>query len=71
MKVTALMPDELVSQIDKLAGGKNLTESLLIALREWLAQQNINRLNERLKKNPLQFKTRYTAHKIRSFNRKP
>jgi hypothetical protein len=35
MKVTALIPDELVAEVRQLAVGKNLAESLIFALKEW------------------------------------
>jgi len=39
MKVTALIPDELVAEVKQLTQGKNITESLIIALDEWVAIQ--------------------------------
>lgn len=35
MKVTALIPDELIEKVKAKSGGKNITESLIIALNEW------------------------------------
>jgi hypothetical protein len=69
MKITALIPDKLVQDVKKLANGKNLTESLTIALREWTAQQKIKRLNTRIAKKPLSFYKDFSAAKIRSINR--
>ncbi len=39
MKVTALIPDELVNEVKYLTQGKNITESLTIALNEWVENQ--------------------------------
>jgi hypothetical protein len=39
MKVTALIPDELVEEVKHLTQGKNITDSLTIALNEWVESQ--------------------------------
>lgn len=39
MKVTALIPDELVQEVRELTQGKNITESLTIALNQWVDNQ--------------------------------
>ncbi|MCF6289109.1 MAG: hypothetical protein L3J53_07750 [Proteobacteria bacterium] len=39
MKVTALIPDELVEEVKLFTQGKNITESLTIALNEWVENQ--------------------------------
>ena len=44
MKVTALIPDDLVNEVKEVASGKNLTESLIIALRDWLNIQKLKGL---------------------------
>ncbi|GAG78241.1 unnamed protein product [marine sediment metagenome] len=46
MKVTAIISDNLISEVKKYAKGKNLTESLTIALKEWLAKKNCFILDE-------------------------
>ena len=45
MKVTAIIKDNLISEVRKLAKGENLTESLTIALKEWVALKHIKELN--------------------------
>ncbi len=70
MKVTALIQDDLIKDVRKLTDGKNLTESLTIALREWVAQQKIKRLNTKIAKTPLSFHSNFSAEKIRSINRR-
>ena len=70
MKVTALIQDDLIKDVKKLTDGKNLTESLTIALMEWVAQQKIKRLNTKIAKTPLTFHRNFSAEKIRSINRK-
>ncbi len=69
MKVTAILPDDLVDQIKRYSKGKNITESLIIALRDWIALQKIKELNQRIKKEPLKFKKDFSAEKVRSINR--
>ena len=41
MKVTAILPDDLIEQVRLQAPAKTLTESLTTALRDWVAQQQI------------------------------
>jgi hypothetical protein len=69
MKVTAILPDNLISEVKHLSKGKNITDSLVIALNEWVNLKNISKLNSHIKKHPLQFQSNYTAEKIREINR--
>ena len=66
MKVTALLPDDIVQEVKKLSGGKNITESILIALREYIAQQRIRKAIQKVKDKPLQFRDGFTAEKVRT-----
>jgi len=70
MKVTAIIPDELVSEVQRLAGKKNLTESIIAALREWAALQRIKELNRRVAKHPLKFQPGFSAASVRELNRR-
>lgn len=67
MKVTAILPDELIEDIQVYSGGKNITESLKKALSEWVKIAKIKKLNEKLEKKPLKFE--HSAARIRSINR--
>lgn len=69
MKVTALMPDDLVRDIRRYSSGRNLTESLVGALREWLAARKLRELNSTLEKRPLEFGDGVSAASLRSANR--
>jgi len=51
MKVTALIPDELVKEVRQFASGKNLSESLIIALKEWSSIQKLKALKKKSRKN--------------------
>ena len=70
MKVTALIPDELVDAVQKHAAGKTLTESLIKALREWVNQQRIAELNREIARQPLEFAEDFDAEEARSKSRR-
>lgn len=70
MKVTALIPDSIVEDVKTYSGGKNITESLMIALTDWLKTQKLKALNTTLKERPLEFIRDYSAENIRNTNRK-
>jgi hypothetical protein len=70
MKVTALIPDDLISYVRKFAAARNLTDSLIKALQEWHSFQKIKALNRRIEKEPLEFVAGISAEAIRAQNRK-
>jgi len=70
MKVTALISDELISELKKYAKGKNLTDSLTTAIKEWVDLKRIRELNEHVKEKPLEFNSDFSAEEIREINRK-
>src|SRR4030042_6752616 len=65
MKVTALIPDKLVHDIKQYTGAKNITESLIVALNEWLALKKVKELNILIKKHPLRFSSEFSSSKVR------
>ena len=69
MKVTALIPEDVIKDVKKYSGGKNTTDSLLIALTDYLNRQRIKKLVKRVKEKPLEFKCGFTAETIRKINR--
>ncbi|WP_016756647.1 hypothetical protein [Leptospira santarosai] len=69
MKVTAILPDDLITEVQKYSGGKNITDSLQKALSEWLRQAKIKRLNQKLDKSPLAFQKGFNGENIRNLNR--
>ena len=69
MKVTALLPDDIIEEVKKLSGGKNVTESILIALQAYVAQHRIRKLIQKTTAEPLQFKGGFTSEKVRAQNR--
>lgn len=68
MKVTAIIPDEIVEDVRKYTGGKNITDSLIKALSDWLYRQRINQLSNELHQNPVQFREGFSAQGIRNNN---
>jgi len=69
MKVTAIISDELIKEVKKLTGGKNITDSVTIALKEWLALKKVKELNHLIKEEPLEFDACFSAEKVRKTSR--
>ena len=69
MKVTALIPDDLITEVRELSKGKNLTESLIRALKEWTSLQRLRVLKAKVRKKPLEFVDGFSAQRIREINR--
>ena len=69
MKVTALLSEELIDEVKKFSGGKNITESLQIALNDYIQRQRLRKAMKRLKNNPLEFTKDFTAENVRRINR--
>ena len=67
-KITALIPNYIVSGIQKHTGAKNTTESLILALDDWLRKEDLKKLFNKIRKNPLEFQ--YSAKELRTLNRK-
>ena len=70
MKVTAIIPDELIKEVKKLTKGKNITESVTIALKEWLALKKVKELNQVIREEPLEFDVDFSAERARETNRR-
>ena len=70
MKVTTILPETLIKEVKKYSKGKNITDSLKIALNEWIEIKHIAHLNEIIAKKPLEFEDAISAGKIREINRK-
>ncbi|MGH2575562.1 MAG: DUF2191 domain-containing protein [Ignavibacteria bacterium] len=70
MKVTAIVPDSLINEIKQYSGGKNITESITIALKEWRDLKRVKRLNKLVEKKPLTLDSKISYRKIRGINRK-
>ena len=70
MKVTTILPDNLIKEVKEFTKGKNLTESLIIALKEWSNIRHIKELNEKIEKSPLEFSTDFHSDDVREINRR-
>jgi hypothetical protein len=70
MKVTALLPEKMIAEVRKLSKGKNITDSLRIALKEWIELKHITDLNGRIAAKPMEFTAEYSAPKVRELNRR-
>lgn len=70
MKVTTLVPDDLLKSVRTLSEGKNITDSIIIALREWVSQKELLKLSSRLQKTPLKFRSPNIAEEVRNINRR-
>lgn len=67
MKVTAIIPDRLIDEVKHYSKGKNITDSMIIALNEWLSLKHLTDLNSQIESEPLVFDM--AANDIREFNR--
>ncbi len=67
MKVTAIIPDELVKETQSLSNAKTITEAMIIALHTYISIEKLKAMGENINANPLHFK--YTAEEIRNLNR--
>ena len=67
MKVTAIIPDELVKETQSLSNAKTITEAMIIALKAYISIERLKEMGESISKKPLQFKL--TADEIRETNR--
>lgn len=70
MKVTAILPDDLILETKSITKSKSITDALKIALTEWINLNHIKNLNSIIEKSPLKFDDKFNAHKIRNINRK-
>jgi hypothetical protein len=70
MKVTALIPDEILKDVQEYTKGKNITDSLIKALSDWLYIKRMQELNIGLKKEPLQFSEGFNAASVRNLSKK-
>jgi bifunctional ADP-heptose synthase (sugar kinase/adenylyltransferase) len=67
MKVTALIPDELVQETKTLSNAKNITEALIIALNTYVALKKLEAMGESVRSRPVRL--RYSAEEVRKLNR--
>ena len=68
MKVTAIIPDDIIKDVQDFTDGKNITDSLIKALNDWLYTKRLEKLNQELTKKPVNFEDGFTAEGIRKLN---
>ena len=66
MKVTALISDELIAEAMELSKAKNISETLRIALEEYIATQKIRSAAQEIVAEPLDFY--WTTEELRNKN---
>lgn len=66
MKVTAIIPDDIINDVQEYTEGKNITDSLVKALSDWLYIKRIQKLNSEVRKKPFQFADGFNAEALRN-----
>ena len=66
MKVTAIIPDDIINDVQEYTAGKNITDSLIKALSDWLYTKRIQKLNREVRKKPLRFADGFSAETLRN-----
>jgi hypothetical protein len=66
MKVTALIPDEMIREAMELSNTSTVTDALKTALTHYISIEKIKRASENMVTEPLEFY--YTAAELRSKN---
>lgn len=66
MKVTALLPDEMIREAMELSETSTVTDALKTALTHYISIEKIKRASESIVSEPLEFY--YTASELRSKN---
>jgi hypothetical protein len=67
MKVTAIIPDNLVKEAQAISRAKNITEAMIIALNTYISLEKLKEMGESINNNPLTFN--HSAEEIRDINR--
>ena len=70
MKVTAILPDDLVADVRHLARGKTLTDSLRTSLEDWTRNKRAVALAQAVRKKPLTFTRAARQGTMREQNRR-
>ena len=69
MKVTALINDELIEEVKAISGGKNITESLVTALKYYVYQNKIGYVIDEIEKEPMVLNEDFAPYGYRKMNR--
>ena len=66
MKVTAIIPDDLVDTVKEYTQSSSITDAITIALKDWVDIYNIKELNKKIAQNPIRINN---GQQIREKNR--
>jgi hypothetical protein len=66
MKITAIVPDEMIREAMRYAKADTVTDTLKIALTAFIANKKLKELGSYVMEEPLQFK--YSAKTLRDKN---
>lgn len=70
MKVTAIIPDQLIKDVKAFAKVKTTTEALVIAISEWIKIRKLKELHKKILAKPIEFQPGFTAAKVRALSRR-
>jgi hypothetical protein len=65
MKIQIDIPDELLLEVQKFTGRSDINENLIEALSDWIYFKQIKKLNDSIRKNPLQFSEGFNSEIVR------
>jgi hypothetical protein len=68
MKVTAIIPDDLIAEAMELSKSATITETVKVALISYIRSQKLQQIGASIVNEPLDFK--YSALELRDLNRK-
>ena len=68
MKVTAIIPKELIDEAMELSKAETITETLKVALVSYIRSQKVKQIGATILSEPLEFK--YSAQELRDLNRR-
>jgi hypothetical protein len=68
MKVTAIIPDDLIAEAMELSKSATITETVKVALISYIRSQKLKQIGASIVNEPLDFK--YSALELRDLNRK-
>jgi len=69
MKITALIDADLIEEVKEISGGKNITESLVIALNYYVYQKKIGYVIDEIDKEPMVLMEDFGPYGYRKLNR--
>lgn len=68
MKVTAIIPDNLITEAMEFSKSSTITDTLKIALKTYIRSQKLKELGALVLNEPLEFK--YSSQELREINKK-